>query len=546
MKANEAWRNMDALSRKDAASLRPEDFEELESRGFVGRMDAADYQAKQQEVGILPQLETELDDGAQEIEAKRKAFRSAIEQCRSCWHQLFTNSLDLKSERDRIFEQRRALSGLRKQRRGRSGRRDALKETEASLMPYVPVGEAYYALQPEAKAVLTELRVRLGRVDGVLLDDIVREIEQLNAAIDARYERFSTMQALLEEGGYKAGDPKVIQYALSLSGFDGDPNEVIARANVVNGFMYGNKWISYDRLAINAAVAVQNGDIEELRQQLEQIFIVMIEDGHARSYSTWSEAANIMKLPGGSVEEKYARFKAMDSSLSKRGWKSRSTACGYFAGHLAQKNGDVDKIASDFQACERILIEEGITDSVASGIAALILLNGQGANKTKAVRLVETLRMMGEYGLDHGEQSYGVAAAISLMPGTVEENVFQLQKMMQRLGADGYKQNLMGRAVALIGGGFRELCRQGVPVELSAYDVPSTVMPADDSGVLGGGLNLEWAVLGDLMDDGSLNLSGGALGGLLGGAEGAIIGGMMDGGDFGGGDFGGGGGGGSD
>ncbi|MCK4799379.1 hypothetical protein KAS31_00175, partial [Candidatus Parcubacteria bacterium] len=102
---------------------------------------------------------------------------------------------------------------------------------------------------------------------------------------------------------------------------------------------------------------------------------------------------------------------------------------------------------------------------------------------------------------------YTAAAIISLLPGTVEENVQILDEMIDQIKKDGFFRNnysaIVNKAVTVIAGGLREMFKQENKRSLFSGSLARNAGDSCDFGIINGRY---------MRDDG---ITGGLTGGLF-------------------------------
>ncbi len=341
----------------------------------------------------------------------------------------------------------------------------------------------FVRLSPLGREIKGFLEARIARVADMELDAFLDELAKVRAAVQKRIDAFVATDTALLARGF-SNDSQVKQFALSVSMLPGDDlEEKLLRVTYANERIYHAGFESYDRLPIAATIAAYNGAVATICDEVFAIYEIMIADGHGTSASTLSEAAAIYGIPGGNAQEKYSRFNAMCVALGDCGWKLRSKIIGFIGARLARRTGEVVALATTHNELEKALIAAGRRDSHESGIAALILLNLPGTNDERVRKHEEALTVMSRYHYGAGKDNYATAASLTLTPGTYDENVHLLRDTEELLKKAGFKSNLMARALALIGGTYRDFVR-AEHAEYVSSDSSSTTAPDDNSGAL--------------------------------------------------------------
>jgi hypothetical protein len=515
MLADQVYQILNSVSLGNKVSIDRALCQSLHEKGLVYYMPSSDYSRKMDELKELPLAIQAIEHLNGTMAKNKEALAKISEQQGS---KLYKAASYFKKQADVLAEEgkKTALEEEIEKETTMLGKvtseKDRLEALTKEMEGYSGANEGYLKITDLGRKKAKLLAARVERLGSSTYDAFENEITIVGKAIDERYQRFMKFYSYLVEQGFQK-DNQVVQYALSLSCNEGTIEELYNRSGVINTYLYNNKWQSYERLRIVSMVSAQKGDIEKLKKHLEEIFLIMINDGHEKCYSTWAEAAGIMRIEGKSAAEKYRRFEDMRNALDARQWaKGKASTC-YIAANLSQKKGDPENIAEEFRTLENKLVEKGRDDSVESGMAALVLLDGKGTLDERVDRFTLAFETMHKYGWKKERTYYAAAAIVSLMPGTVEENVLWLDEVTERLKADGYTHDITGRGLSIISGGFSQLLKQEVPSFGSSSH--SSNYSSDHSS---SGFNLSYGLLGDLADNGQIDLSGGFIaGGLIGG-----------------------------
>jgi len=445
----------DISQKKSPASLGAAEVAFLINRGLLEAQAYHTFKNEQRKVNGIDGLKaryTNLSDS--ELLAKQER-RNLKKRLRSRSHR-FGSVLrhvgwgGLRNERELLERFNRDIRGYEDRLRDlRWNIADAESLREANA-PYVQVGDVFVKLTKLGSNRIEYLNTWPCVSEGMSYLQFAGELSDRITEIESHYSRFQSMRAHIGELGFKA-DRWVTDYALSLSTLEGDIEEIAKRAQIISDYLYNKGLKSYRRLPIVSAVASQEGDIEGLRNQLQEIYRTILNDAHGDNYETWMDAATIMRIPGDDVTSKYSRFSAMGTALSQYGWEKNSAARCFIAAHLAQRDGDIDELASRFSELENALIADGVRKSRESGFAALALLDSSGAVSDKVARFNTALDGIKGIGLKAGRTSYELAAHLSRMPGPVRINALLLRDLIAQMKRDGFESNLAMGAFNILG-----------------------------------------------------------------------------------------------
>ncbi|KYK25464.1 hypothetical protein AYK26_06015 [Euryarchaeota archaeon SM23-78] len=467
MECKQVFQILNQLDKTEQVELEKKDVSFLEKNGLILFLREPEYRRNNSNISRIPSLEKQLENCENAANHYKNSMDYLGNNLKSGWHRFWWNKI--KKEPEKIkkeeidFEYTKVMYKKETKKKEQLENQIAkLNELKKGLEGYVETNQGFMKLTEQSSERIRQLSARMPRLEGVSYNDFVKELEQIWQSVQKRYERFKKMYDFMVEKGFEK-ESEVIDCALALSNLEGRIENIYNRAMVINNYLYNNDWDSYDRLRIVSAVATQKGRIDQLKDHLKEMFIIMVNDEHKKTYSTWGEAAAIIRIPQGDAKAKYERFDKMCDELHKLGWSDRSAETCYIAAHLARREGKESIIAKNHRKLEKKLIEEaGIKDSTESGIAALILMNAKESMDKKAANFKQAFETMQEYGWKNENEYYAAAAGTCLMPGSIEENVQLLDKVYAMLKKDEFKYNLTNRALKIISGGYRNILNQKI------------------------------------------------------------------------------------
>lgn len=524
MKAKKAVEALESLKQGDSKGIDRDHSELLKYRGLVSILTSSQHHVLEQDASRLDPVRQRVSEYEAQVNDYQATRDRLTKKLGSRLHRGFSFQSTLDREQAELSQAEIGLQAANQGLSDSQNERDRLEKLKIEIQPYVFVSGEYVAPTELGQKRLRQLSVRMPRIEDSELDPVLDEITNVEAAINTRYERFKQFYEGLIKKGFRH-DPRVGQFALSLSGIEGDfettfqqiekiDSELEAKLNDRYGYTK-----DYDRLKILAALAI-NKDAANF-DELAELYGLAIENGHTNSWATLFEQVLCLRIPQKDAQAKWQRYDGLQDELDKRQWAKNKAATCYIAANLARREGDLASIAEEFRGLEKKLIETGRSDCVKSGIAALVLLAGKEDLDARVKRFNETFLQMHKYGWKKDSSYYPAAAVVSLMPGTVEENVQLLDDVTERLNKDKFS-DVTNKALPMIGGGYKQLFAADPASFIGSddYSHHSYYSGSDDSGS-GPGFNLAWAFAGDLIDDGDLNLSGGFFGG-------GLLGGLMD------------------
>ncbi len=353
--------------------------------------------------------------------------------------------------------------------------RGKIKKLEAMPDPegYKPTLDGNYVkLSEKGELVNAHLLGRLPELEDLLLEDVESELDEFQSRIDAQYSRFIGIHNLMKKDEFKQYHNDVIDCAVRLSTMEGHIPNIYERMIVINDNIYSKGIKTYHRLIPTAAVTMQPGLIERLQEGAIEAHQELIKKGYAKNFHTWWLAAEVMNIGRSELKENVERYDEVRTALEKKGWNRYNHHTVYMAVNLARRYGSAEELVREHQSLQLKLVERGKKKYNDLGTAALILMDGEGTLDERVDRFTEAFEVMHSNGWDTYVKFYPAAAAITLMPGPVEENVLWLDRIVARLKKggfanknvkrEGHKDGLTYRALPMLMAVYKGQFRQEV------------------------------------------------------------------------------------
>ena len=372
--------------------------------------------------------------------------------------------------------------------------RARIRKLEAMPDPegYKPTLDGNYVKLTEKGEVLNaHLSGRLPELEDILLEDVESELEEFQSRMDAQYSRFIGMYNLMnytKKEGSEQDFNDVIDCAVRLSTMEGPIPDIYERMRVINDYFIKNSrgFKGYQRLIPTAAITMQSGLIERLMEDVTKIYNAILYN-YSGNFQTWWLAAELMNLNRSDLKENIKRYFEVRNALAKTGWKKFGRHTSYMAVHLARRRSfaesSAEELAREHNSLKNRLVNSGRRYHQDTGTAALILMDGDGTLDERVDRFVEAYETMHSQGWDTHVNFYPVAAAITLLPGSVKENVLWLDRIVARLKKggfadknqnwEGHKDGLTYRALPMLMAAYKDQFRQEV--------TPTFIMHSGDS-----------------------------------------------------------------
>ena len=356
--------------------------------------------------------------------------------------------------------------------------------TVKDLQRYKPYRRYHVRATHYSKNITRLIAARRERLQDVDSLTFIKEYQAFRKMILKSKSRFISFWNELDKRGFAARDQLVINYGMSLSVQQGEQTKILKRAAYINSKLWNNEWKEYRRLAVVSSASTKPGKIEDVYNSISQIFVEMINQGHKKCYSTWLEAVAIHDIPLKTSKEKISRFEKVRTELAKVGWKKGSSITCFIAAKLAKNiNLSTAQLARLHRTVENKIVALGRKDCKESGLAALVLLlnyfeSGKTVNIDKSVqRFNKTFELMSKYKWSKNTEWYLHAAIISLMPGTIEENVQLVSDTINDIAKLKIDENRTMHALMLVGSAYGELLDEdATPDYISAANFNSELL----------------------------------------------------------------------
>ncbi|NOQ68414.1 hypothetical protein GQ568_03155, partial [Patescibacteria group bacterium] len=430
MQSNEVFAIIKSLESGALPELNEDEIGFLQERGLIDVKDTSGYEKMQQDTKGLNSANEQLRNSELSVVECKEKIRELEKELNSKWHKYLISKKSFENKESEFSTEKENLEELLENIKKNEKEKKRLEELKNEIGNYIYDDiSTYIKLSSKGKERIKQLSVRQSRIKGVDYDEFEEEFELISQRIQAKYNKFKEMRGFLAkkdliEGGSIYKDLRYTELAFSLSTTEENKEEMYEKVKVIDDYLFEKGYKEGDhRLKIISTVVIQEGDINELKNVLADIFSILVKNGYSNTISTLADASEIIKICGKTAQEKCERFDKMQNELTKKGWQEDNIATRYISINLMQKEGDEVEIANEFDALEKKITEKGIEDSIEAGIVAEILTNAQGTLDEKAERFIKTFKTMCKYKWGEIASDYTSAAIISLLPGTVEENV---------------------------------------------------------------------------------------------------------------------------
>lgn len=464
--ARSALWSLEAIRGSKPASFDADILAALKAGGIVETMrraDHASFAALAAGLGGAEKLvavrETALDDLRQRLDTLERNVGSL-------WYGFRTlswlGSGVVAKDREELAERRLELTGAEERHGAAVKDRDTRRTAAQAILRFVDGGEEFVRLKPKGEQLLNRLEARSEILGRATLTQFESAMSDLWTALDGRVARVNGIKSALQKRGFSGTDSDTIDYAVTLLGAPGTPEEAVARGEAVAKHLSAKGFTRATRYKIAGAAAAKEGSVEEIVRDLDSTFTHLVSKGHSGSttkgYVTYALASMLASVPGATHDDRFARFEAVESKVKAltrtSGWESARLAA-----HLSRIDGPPDAVTKRLADMERMMRTLAIwSDKDGHTIAGrLSVANGSVEERTK--RFAEALTALGEQGFDTWDtQTRSAAAVLSVLPGTLDANAQTVRELKDRMSTAGYgSKHALPLAMATLSGGMRDM-----------------------------------------------------------------------------------------
>lgn len=459
---------------------------QLKEKGLLSAYSTWFYQEMVASAAKLEMTRKRLKETKEAANACNEPISSLEGKVNSSFRSLWWSPLEITEMEDELSETRDKYA---LKLRAAERLEEKIRKLEAMPDPegYKPTFDGNYVkLSEKGKLLNAHLSGRLDELEDILLEDVEWELDEFQSQLDTQYSRFIGMYNLMVNAGFKKEHNDVIDCAVRLSTIEGTVQDVYGRMGAINDHIYEKGIKTYNRLIPSFAVTRQDGDIGMLKEELTETYNGLMKyQGYIKYFFPWWLASAVMELNRFEVERNIERYKEVLKALVNKGCKGweKWHHTRYMAVSLARRHDSAEDLAAELHMLKEKLVKSGRLDDNNTGTAALILMDYEGTLEERVDRFTEAFMAMHSNGWDKHSYFYPAAAAISLMPGSVEGNVLWLDNIVARLKNDGFadknetkeghKGGLTYRALPILMAAYKGQFRQEV--------TPSIIVHSDNS-----------------------------------------------------------------
>lgn len=513
MKANQVYTALESISQGNARQLDRDTTKFLHDRGLVAVLSSSEYHDRQHDANRLGSVSKDADDYQEQVAGYQVERDRLSGKLGSKWHRFWSFQTTLDREQRELRDSESRLRNSSEKLSASQAEKQRLKELKADLEGYVQTSPGYVAFTPEGSQRRNELAVRDYRLGEHDYGEAEAEIEQINRAIEEGSARFKSHYDEASSEGFSTGRKLRTAMAL-LAKRKGTVEENVAAFQELFRILgeKGHNWNSSDSYGVVASVSTEDKPVGDLAELLDSTYVRLGEMQIPTGGATRNLSARFIRgQTAQSVGQRLERFKEVYNIYRERysSGEVNRMVCASLMNVEGEPNSVLDAFTETY---------ERISKTFSSGerlrLATASLLLGKRAGIDAEARFGEAYQKFRERGRS-GSGYYPLLAGFTLMPGSMNEIFEIFDKTHQRireLNISG--EEAMFIASNLMGSVYQSWSDSGLfeqtGLSRSTYDSST-----EDSSSC---FNLGWAVTGDLIDNGSLDLSGGFIaGGLLGG-----------------------------
>jgi len=463
MDATQGYEILNSLKQKTSPIINVGQAEDLSEKGLALILTSSEYRVQKQEVEKIARIEAEMGEYSDQITEAHNQRTNLQKKMDSKWHRFWTSKKNADKENAKMDALDKSVARATTKQAELLEEKNLLQAVQQDLKGYVLIPEKhvvstkYIALTELGKNRAEQIRARLTRLEGIGFEEALQEITTAENVLSAKYERFEEFYRELLNKKLDAS-PELEDFALSLSEEKGQFKEVYQRALELDKELekafreeFGYSREQPGRLRTLSELLRSNNSSRNSVEELAKLFRLAMDNNHANNYGTFFEQALCLEIPLETAQKRWDRYDLMGDVLSTRGWvKNKESSC-YVAANLSQREGETVSLAGEFRSLEQALVDNGIKDCRESGYAALVLLDDPGKIGERIKRFGDVLETMKEYEWEIQPTHYGSAATITLMPGTIEENVQNLNYLYEKITEGGFT-NTTHKAAQILNG----------------------------------------------------------------------------------------------
>lgn len=451
----------------------------FKGNGLVSAYSTWFYQEMLASDKKLERARMRLEAAKSEAASNEKSIKKLEQDLKSTWGY---NSDYVQSMKEQLADRRRKRGEKLRAAESLEEKIDRLEAMPAPGDYRLTIDGNYVMLTEKGEAWLKCLSGRLDEFENSPMENFEREIDEFESKIDRYCTRSVEILELMASRGFGKHSQDVIDCAVRLATTEGTIQEAYNRMRNINDLLNNDSQFHtglkhYARLIPSAAVAMQPENIGMLKEELIETYKELVKMKYYVNSFEWWLASAAMELNRFNIEKNIERYEEVLAALAKKGWanvswdkKARHTQ--YMAANLARGMDSPEELTKQLRIQQQRLVSTGRTKGKDLDTSSLILLDSEASLEERTDRFVEAWEEMGNNAWARYTCFYPAAAALSVMPFSVEENVMWLGRIIRRLKEDGlenknekregFKDGLTYKALDILMAAYRGQFRQKV------------------------------------------------------------------------------------
>ncbi|MBI2003876.1 DUF4003 family protein [Candidatus Pacearchaeota archaeon] len=509
MKVNKIYPALETLNQGKSQEIDNQTTQFMQERGLVAILDYTSYLKMQSDASQIDSVSRDINSYRSQIENDQTQENILTKKLNSSWENFWSSKSDLKREQAELDKIKSKLQKANQELLYSQTEKQRLEKVNQDLESYVRISEGYVKLTAKAYSIMPRIKSRLYRIADKDYNKFNDEINQIDNKITSSVERLNEVYEKL--ANEYVPNENFILTAQQLAKYNGNINALVSRFKQISTLLDKEDWTSYKKAPIAAGLV---GMIEytpkEVARRIVAAHNALVRIGYTDDYNTAGAAFAIVKRKADDNMTKVLKdIETTFTKMKKTGWTYSSINAPIAAHLMFMRDDSVQRAHKIYKT----LIANELPNSRETSILSTILLNAQNEPKELVDRTKKIFDILGRSW--SGIYKYAIPAGVlAMMPGTPEELIETLQIAYKKLEEKDFRFDTLSLATGVLADSYFHLQNTGffqkIYSDISSSNVASRYVGDDHTRSTFG-----WAVAGDLLDNGSLDISGGFIAGAL-------------------------------
>jgi hypothetical protein len=546
MNANQIYTALESLDQGKSQAVDSQTAQFMQERGLIAILDSTQYRRMQSDASRLDSVKRDVASYQSQVGDYQTQTDTLNGKLNSGWHKFWSRQTTLDGEKRSLDDAQSKLSKANQGLTDSQAEKERVEGVKQNIEGYVRTSDGYVKPTDKGSKRFNSLGVRLYRTAEKQYDDVATEIDATAEKVSEKAKRFADHYDPIKQKFY--ADRNTIQAASILS-----RNEQTPETNLENLFeAYDNLneqgWYGEDLPVIANTLSI-TGDQAETVNILKQTYGRLKQEIYSsRGIKVVAQQLATRKSDK-PIDQRVDEYLSLNNQVKELTWSSDSThiATAILSGSENQSLA-FDRFKEIYQqtkeklwSSDEIVLASAIMASTNQGVSEIFgkfstaYDNGKEAFwSDDQLALAMSVYVAGSRDFDDGtrfidaynglktrfwsdDELFAVASKLTRLPFSIDEVLDTFDTVYPVVkGTIGWQDNTtIATAADIATKSFdRDFFLQYL-TDTDAHDFSSSDYSSLDTS---SGFNLGWAVAGDLIDNGSLDLSGGFIaGGLIGG-----------------------------